>query len=136
MSSAKTIGLAQIGVGYWGKNLFRNFNGLSDATMLQVCDQNEEVLNRLKKQNPDLSTTKNFDDLLTNKEVDAIIIATQTPLHYEFARAALEAGKHVFVEKPLAQSVEQAEHLVNLAETNDVRLMVGHLLLYHQTMCG
>ena len=131
MSSDNTIGLAQVGIGYWGKNLFRNFNGLADATMLQVCDQNEEVLARLAKENHGLSTTTNYDDLLNNNEVDAVVIATQTPLHFEFAKAALEAGKHVFVEKPLAQTAEQAEQLVNLAESNDLRLMVGHLLLYH-----
>ncbi len=130
-STNKTIGLAQVGIGYWGKNLFRNFSALPDATMLQVCDQNEEVLSRLKKQDPALVTSKDFDEVLKNKEVDAVIIATQTPLHYRLARAALEAGKHVFVEKPLAQSKEEAELLVQIAEENDRRLMVGHLLLYH-----
>ena len=130
-ASDKKVGLAQVGIGYWGKNLFRNFNGLADAQMLQVCDQNKQVLSRLSEQNPNLSTTSRFEDVLSNPDVDAIVIATQTPLHYEFARAALEAGKHVFVEKPLTQSTRDAEHIVQLAEDNDLRLMVGHLLLYH-----
>ncbi len=130
-TSDKKIGLAQVGIGYWGKNLFRNFSNLPDATMVQVCDQNEDVLNRLASQHAGLQTTSNFDDVLNNEAVDAVIIATQTPLHYAFARDALAAGKHVFVEKPLTQSSEEAAHLVQLAEEHDLRLMVGHLLLYH-----
>ncbi|MEM8485816.1 MAG: Gfo/Idh/MocA family oxidoreductase [Bacteroidota bacterium] len=130
-TSDNKIGLAQVGIGYWGKNLFRNFSSLPDATMIQVCDQNEGVLRRLADQNPGLQTTSDFDDILRNDAVDAVIIATQTPLHYAFARDALAAGKHVFVEKPLTQNTEEATHLVQLAEENDLRLMVGHLLLYH-----
>lgn len=99
--------------------------------MIQVCDQNQSVLDQLKQQNPGLQTTSSFDDVLQNQAVDAVIIATQTPLHYQFAKAALLAGKHVFVEKPLSQTVEEAEELVQIAESNDLRLMVGHLLLYH-----
>lgn len=78
-----------------------------------------------------MHTTTRFADILENKEVEAVVIATQTPLHYDFARKALEAGKHVFVEKPICQTIEQAEELVRLADANDLRLMVGHLLLYH-----
>ncbi len=130
-TSDKKIGLAQVGIGYWGKNLFRNFSSLPDATMVQVCDQNETVLRRLADQHPGLKTTSDFDDILKNDDVDAVIIATQTPLHYAFARDALAAGKHVFVEKPLTQSTEEAAHLVQLADEKDLRLMVGHLLLYH-----
>ena len=129
--SSKTIGIAQVGVGYWGKNLLRNFMGLQHAEVLQVCDQNDDVLNRLKGQHLSLSTTRNYDDVLTNTAIDAVIVATQTPLHHQLARAALKAGKHVFVEKPLAQTVDEAKELVDLAEEHDLRLMVGHLLLYH-----
>ncbi len=130
-TSSKTIGLAQVGIGYWGKNLYRNFNNLPDAQVIQVCDQDQAVLDRLWKQDPHLQTSTNFDDVLQNRDVDAVIISTQTPLHFSFAKRALEAGKHVFVEKPLTQSIEDAETLVHLAESNDLRLMVGHLLLYH-----
>lgn len=130
MSTAPTA-LAQVGIGYWGKNLFRNFDALPDARIIQLCDADENILAGFRKKDPYLSTTTRYEDLLENPEVEAVIIAVQTPLHYDFARRALEAGKHVFVEKPLAQSVEQAEHLVDLAEANDRRLMVGHLLMYH-----
>ena len=99
--------------------------------MLQACDQSDDILTSLKSQYSGISTTSNYEDVLTNKDVEAVVIATQTPLHYEFAKKALQAGKHVFVEKPLAQRTEQAEELVQLAEQHDLRLMVGHLLMYH-----
>lgn len=123
--------IAQIGIGYWGKNLYRNFSVLPDARVIQVCDQNEDLLKSLKQQDADVHTTTQFADILDNKDVEAVVIATQTPLHYDFARKALEAGKHVFVEKPICQTIEQAEALVRLADAQDLRLMVGHLLLYH-----
>ena len=125
------VGIAQVGVGYWGKNLLRNFAALPDARIVQVCDQSTEILEKLRNQYNGLDTTQRFDDILRNPDVDAVVIATQTPLHYQFAKDALAAGKHVFVEKPLAQTTEQAEELVTLAEQNDLRLMVGHLLMYH-----
>ena len=125
------IGIAQVGVGYWGKNLLRNFSALDQAEVLQVCDQNESILERITRQHPTISTTQNFNDVLVNGDIDAVVVATQTPLHHQFAKAALEAGKHVFVEKPLAQTVQEALELVELAKTNDLRLMVGHLLLFH-----
>ena len=78
-----------------------------------------------------VKTTTNFQDLLDNPDIEAIVIATQTPLHHQFAIQALRAGKHVFCEKPLAQSVAEAEELVQEAEQRNLRLMVGHLLMYH-----
>jgi len=125
------VALAQVGIGYWGKNLFRNFDALPDARVIQLCDSDDAVLAPFRKKNPFLQATTRYEDILENTEVEAVVIAVQTPLHYDFARRALEAGKHVFVEKPLAQTVEQAEVLVQIAEANDRRLMVGHLLMYH-----
>ena len=101
------------------------------AHVLQVCDQNEDVVSSLKAQYSGISTTSSFNDILSNKDVEAVVIATQTPLHYQLAKKALEAGKHVFVEKPLAQRTQEAEELVQLADQNNLRLMVGHLLMYH-----
>jgi predicted dehydrogenase len=129
--STQPVYIAQVGVGYWGKNLFRNFDSLPDARVIQLCDVDEAALAAFRKKDPYLRTTTRYEDILTDTEVDAVVIAVQTPLHYEFARAALEAGKHVFVEKPLAQTLEQAERLVEIADVNDRRLMVGHLLMYH-----
>ena len=131
VGSERKVGIAQVGVGYWGKNLLRNFNALPEAEILHVCDENEDILGTVKKQYEHLPTTSNFDDVLADRDVEAVVIATQTPLHYTFARAALKAGKHVFVEKPMTQRVEEAEELVHLAEANGRHLMVGHLLMYH-----
>lgn len=127
----KKVGIAQVGVGYWGKNLLRNFAALPNADVIQVCDQSPEILAKLREQYTGIDTTQNYADVLSNQDVDAVVIATQTPSHYKLAKDALAAGKHVFVEKPLAQTTEQAEELVALAEQHDCRLMVGHLLMYH-----
>lgn len=127
----ETINIAQVGVGYWGKNLLRNFAGLPNVNVVAACDQQADVLARVADQYPTIATTSRFQDLLENADLDAIVIATETPQHFEMAEAALQAGKHVFVEKPMAQTVGEAERLVELADTQDRRLMVGHLLLYH-----
>ena len=127
----RTVRIAQVGIGYWGKNLLRNFSSLPGVEVILACDQQQPVLNRVWEQNPGIATTSRYEDLLGSDEVEAIVIATETPLHFTMAEAALKAGKHVFVEKPMAQTVEEAERLVALAEEQDRRLMVGHLLLYH-----
>ena len=125
------VGLAQVGIGYWGKNLLRNFASLPAVDLVMACDQRHNVLSRIADEYPGVQTTSLFEDVLASDRVDAVVIATETPQHAPLARQALQAGKHVFVEKPMAQSVGDAEELVRLAEENDLRLMVGHLLLYH-----
>jgi predicted dehydrogenase len=127
----ETVSIAQVGIGYWGKNLLRNFAALPGTQILMACDHRPEVLDPVARQYPGIVTTTRFDDLLEHEEVDAIVVATETPQHFELAEAALSAGKHVFVEKPMAQTVAQAERMVELADGNDLRLMVGHMLLYH-----
>jgi len=130
-SSTHPIGLAQVGIGYWGKNLLRNFSALDGVRMIMACDQRPDVLSAVADQYSGLSTTRRFEDILESAEIDAVVIATETPLHFKLAEAALKAGKHVFVEKPMAQSAGEAEALVRISEEKDLRLMVGHLLLYH-----
>ncbi len=127
----RTIQLAQVGVGYWGKNLLRNFDALPGAEVVTVCDQNPDVLARLARQYPGLATTRHYQDVLDDGDVEGVVVATETPLHFAMAEAALQAGKHVFVEKPMAQTTAEAERLVALAEAQGRHLMVGHLLLYH-----
>ncbi len=127
----RTVRIAQIGVGYWGKNLLRNFAGLPGVDVVLACDQRADVLERLAHQHPGLPTTRRYEDLLEHADVEAVVIATETPQHFAMAEAALQAGKHVFVEKPMAQTLAEAERLVALADEHDRRLMVGHLLLYH-----
>jgi predicted dehydrogenase len=125
------IGLAQIGVGYWGKNIFRNLLSIPGAQLVAACDQSPDMLARVAGKNPDIITTGAVDDLLKDDRIDGIVISVPTDQHFELASAALRAGKHVFVEKPMTQSVKEAEVLVEIAEGEGLTLMVGHLLLYH-----
>jgi predicted dehydrogenase len=121
------VGLA--GLGYWGPNLARNFDDLAELTWL--CDLSPDLLDRFGARYPTSRTTSRFDDLLEDETLQAVIVATPVTSHYELARRALAAGKHVFVEKPPALSAVEAEELVSLAEERDLVLLPGHLLLYH-----
>ena len=118
-----------VGLNYWGPNLARNFNDLSQLTWL--CDLDEKQLAQMASRYPDARTTTSFDDLLADDSVEAVVIATPVPTHYALAKQALEAGKHVFVEKPPAMRAAEMDELVELAEARDLVLMPGHLLLYH-----
>ena len=122
-----TIGV--VGLNYWGPNLVRNFNDLANLTWL--CDLDEEHLNPIAARYPNARATTSFDDLLADDELDAVVIATPVPTHYALAKQALEAGKHVFVEKPPAMRSAEMDELVALAVDRDRVLMPGHLLLYH-----
>jgi predicted dehydrogenase len=125
------ITLGQVGLGYWGPNLLRNFQTLPGARTKAVCDLDGAVLARAKEQYPHLIFTTEYGDLLRDPEIEAVIVASSAATHYALARAALEAGKHVFVEKPIALQPDDAETLIELADDGDLTLMVGHLLLYH-----
>ena len=118
-----------VGLNYWGPNLVRNFSDLSELTWL--CDLDQRQLAQIGARYPDARTTTNFDDLLADDSVDAVVIATPVPTHYALAKQALEAGKHVFVEKPPAMRAAEMDELVALADARDLVLMPGHLLLYH-----
>lgn len=125
------VGTGQVGLGYWGKNILRNLADMPDADLVLACDAQEEVVGSFQQTYPDLQFTTSYDELLTNDRIEAVFIATETSEHYKMAAAALRAGKHVFVEKPMARTTAQAADLVELSEQYDRRLMVGHLLLYH-----
>jgi predicted dehydrogenase len=126
---AVAVGLA--GLGHWGPNLARNFGDLPGSRLKWLCDREEDRLAALGHRHPEAVTTTRFEDLLEDGDVDAVVIATPVVTHFELAREALSAGKHVFVEKPLALSSTWAEQLVELAEERGRILMPGHLLLYH-----
>jgi predicted dehydrogenase len=125
------VSVGVVGLGYWGPNLARNFGRLPESDLRWICDASEDACRRLAPQFPTTRTTTRFDDLLNDDQLDAIVIATPVPLHADLAVKALEAGKHCFVEKPLAQSVADAERVVAAAEEAGKTLMVGHLLEYH-----
>ena len=123
--------LAAVGLGYWGPNLARNLDELEGAELAWICDRDEARLERYGARFPDARKTTNYDDVLADPELDAVAVATPVVTHFELAREALLAGKHVFVEKPLALSSALGEQLVALAEERALVLMPGHLLLYH-----
>jgi UDP-2-acetamido-3-amino-2,3-dideoxy-glucuronate N-acetyltransferase len=121
--------LALVGAGFWGKNLARNFHALGVLEI--VCDASQDALNASKTKYPEISTTLSFSDVLARHDVDAIVIAAPAELHYSLVRDSLLAGKHVFVEKPLAMNAKEGEELVRLAQDSEKVLFVGHVLQYH-----
>ncbi len=120
--------IAVVGCGYWGKNLVRNFHKLGDLKVL--CDVSDASLSLLAKQY-DLEACKSYEDVLDRPDIDAVAIATPAAQHYAMVKAALLAGKDVFVEKPLSLQLAEGEELVEIARKKNRVLMVGHLLYYH-----
>jgi predicted dehydrogenase len=123
------IRVGQAGLGNWGKNLVRNFDELAELAWL--CDASPELRDQFGPRHPNARLTAEFDDLLTDPDLDAVVVATPVPTHYELAKRALESGKHVFVEKPPAMRGAEMEELLALAQERGRVLMPGHLLLYH-----
>ena len=121
--------IGQAGLGHWGKNLVRNFDDVADLTWL--VDADEERRAEFGKRFPNAKLTSDFDEMVADPELEAVVIATPVPTHHSFAKRALEAGKHVFVEKPPAMKGSEMEELLRLAQERDLVLMPGHLLLYH-----
>jgi predicted dehydrogenase len=121
--------LGVVGLGYWGPNLARNFDRLPEAELAWICDSSAASLERWAPSFPDARTSTDLDELLADDSLDAVAVATPVATHAELALRVLEAGKHCFVEKPLAQSSAEAEQVIEAA--GDRVLMVGHLLEYH-----
>ncbi len=126
----KSINVGIIGCGYWGPNLIRNFNENYRTDLRYACDLNQERLERIKLRYPHVRTTLDYKELLREKSIDAIAVATPVFTHYGLVREALDAGKHVLVEKPLASSVKEAEKLVLLAQKKGLILAVDHTFIY------
>jgi predicted dehydrogenase len=124
------VGVGVVGYGYWGPNLVRNFANTEGAQVIAVGDLDQEKLSLAKRRHPGIVATTEFRDLLTDNRIDAIVIATPVNTHYELAMAALKAGKHVFVEKPLAQTSDQVRRLIDEASRRNLILMVDHTFLY------
>jgi predicted dehydrogenase len=124
------VRIAVVGLGYWGPNLVRNINEFPGAEPVVVCDLRSDALETITRRYPAVRATTSFSEVLADDEVDAVVIATPVSRHHPMAAAALRAGKHVFVEKPLAASSREASDLIGLAERLGLVLMPGHTFLY------
>jgi predicted dehydrogenase len=127
-SDVKTVAL--IGYGYWGPNLLRTYMDLPKVNLKWVCDLRSSLLDKARRRLPTVQTTTSVNDVLGDPEVDAVLIATPIGTHYQLSKAALLAGKHVLVEKPLTSSPEQCVDLTALAAVRHLTLMVGHTFIY------
>jgi predicted dehydrogenase len=123
-----TIGV--IGCGYWGPNLIRNFINLKDAHVKTCSDLDEKRLSHMKQLYPSLLTTTDYREVIRDEEIEAVVIATPVSTHFRIALESLEAGKHVFCEKPLTDSVGDGVRLIDLADERGLVLMVGHTFVY------
>lgn len=124
------VNTALIGVGYWGPNLARNLNSVEGACLKWICDSREDVLAKVAPAYPSASMTRDFEEVLRDQEVDAVVVATPAGTHFELARRSLEAGKHLLVEKPLAMTTAECDQLIDVSDKRGLKLMVGHTFLY------
>lgn len=125
------LNVAIVGAGYWGKNLVRNFATAKRCNLKHVCDLDEKLLAIQKRNFPFINTCTSLDEILGDSQIDAVVIATDVPTHFEVAKKSLEANKHTYVEKPLTLKASHSKELLELAKTKRLKLMVGHLLEYH-----
>jgi predicted dehydrogenase len=129
-AAKKIIRLGVVGCGYWGPNLIRNLHQLPDSQLKVICDVSEARLRHMARLYPGLATTTDFDELLNDPELDAIVVATPARFHYQMGKACLEAGKHLFVEKPMARTAAEAKELTVIAKKHGLVVMVGHTFLF------
>ena len=127
----QTMRTGVVGYGYWGPNLVRNLARLPETELVVICDVCAENRERLTAAHPEIPAVDDLDAMLNDHDLDAVVIASPAPTHHEIARKVLEAGKHCFVEKPLALTSADAADLLKLAAYSGLTLMVGHLMEYH-----
>jgi predicted dehydrogenase len=125
------IRVGVVGLGYWGPNLARNFAAIPGCELAWLCDADEQARAKLERAFPAARASANLEDLLSDPQLDAVVLATPVPTHAQLAVDAADAGKHCFVEKPLATTAQDAQRAVDAAERARTILMVGHLLEYH-----
>ncbi len=130
ISRGRSVGVAVVGAGYWGPNLIRNFASLPGCKLVTVCDLDEARLTALATKYPDVCTTTQLYEILSNPAIDAVAVATPAESHHQVVEACLNAGKHVYVEKPLASNSQDAASVVRKAQELGRLLMVGHIFLY------
>jgi predicted dehydrogenase len=126
----ETLKIGVIGYGYWGPNVVRNFHAQEKSRVVAVCDKSSHSLRRVRQAYHDMYVTEDFKEVLSATNVDAIAVVTPVWTHYELAKAALENGKHVFVEKPFTCTSAQAEELIELADRKNLKIMVDHTFLF------
>src|SRR5215471_6313578 len=124
------IRVGVIGYGYWGPNIVRNFSAVDGFHVQTICDKNPESLQKVKKAYPSVHVTLDATEVLQSPEIDLVAVITPVWTHYELAKAALNNGKHVFVEKPFTYTSQQAEELVELADRKGLKIMVDHTFLF------
>jgi predicted dehydrogenase len=124
------INIGVIGCGYWGPNLIRNFNQISRSDVVRVADLKRNRLDHMKRLYPRIDVTTDYEAVINDPSVDIVAVATPVNTHHKFAKQALAAGKHVFVEKPLTATSVEAQELIELARKNGSKLMVGHTFLF------
>src|SRR5436190_17898811 len=122
--------VAVIGAGYWGPNLIRNFLALDEVEGVIACDRDENRLAKMRKSFYGIETATNHIEVIDRSDVDIVVIATPVSSHHEIAKRAVEAGKHVFIEKPMTSSVAEAEDLINIAEQKNLKLFVDRTFIY------
>jgi predicted dehydrogenase len=126
-----TVNVALVGLGYWGPNLARNLDRVAGGKLHMLCDARAERLAQFQSQYPSAQVTTDYDAVLGSERLDAVVLATPAHTHFELAKAALQAGKSVMIEKPMAQTGAQCRELMALAENNRLTLMIGHVFLYN-----
>src|SRR5688572_25599297 len=129
-AATDVVRMGVVGFGYWGPNIVRNLNALDRCHLMSVCDTNANALKRAQKNYPGLHVTTDVTDVLRAPDIDAVAIVTPVWTHFDLAKAALENGKHVFVEKPFTSNSAQASELIELAARKNLRIMVDHTFLF------
>ena len=119
-----------IGYGYWGPNLVRNFSSTENAKVVKICDRRPDALKRAGKAQPNIDRVSDDDEIMNSGDIDAVVIATPVSTHFDLAKRALENGKHIFVEKPFTSNATQSEDLIELADKNNLKIMVDHTFLF------
>jgi predicted dehydrogenase len=126
----KPITVAIVGFGYWGPNLVRNFRSIPECRLKTVCDLSEKRLKQMRALYPEVNGETDFSRLIEDPEIDAVVIATSARTHYSMAKACLEAGKHVLIEKPMACATSECEEINHLGKQRSLVVMIGHTFLY------
>ncbi len=128
------INVSVVGCGYWGPNLIRNLYSLPECRVSKICDSSRERLEHMGRLYPGSELTRDFSSVIGDPDIDAVAIVTPVHTHFALAREALLAGKHTFIEKPMASSVAECRELIDIAQSKRLALMVGHTFVYHPTV--